>query len=194
MIVGLCTNSATSLLRFRITMNRWYLDFLVTHLNWPVFLQNVLASSSSQQFQVKSNVDFRELKWLSLWRPPPNTLNTKTSCFNLRWKKNWKKNLTVNLSLWSDDMDIEPMHKYIKIYKYTILYILYMLYVLYIYMYYIYIYMYYIYIYVLYIYMYYIYICTIYIYIYTIHIYWYMIWIMPKKPIRTQFETNKMTK
>ena len=54
---------------------------LVTHLSWPEFLEKFWASSSLQQFQIKSSVDIRALKRLTLWRLPPNTLKTKTSCF-----------------------------------------------------------------------------------------------------------------
>ena len=45
-------------------MDRWYVVSLVTHLNWLGFLENFLASSSLQQFQMKLSVDIRELKWL----------------------------------------------------------------------------------------------------------------------------------
>ena len=84
MALGLRTNSASFLLRLRIessAIGRWYLISLVTHINWHEFLWKSLASTTLQQFQVRSNVDFRELKCLSLWRPPPNTLKTKTSSF-----------------------------------------------------------------------------------------------------------------
>ena len=49
-------------------MNAWYLAFLVTHLNWPGFFKNFLAFWSLQQFQMKSTITTRKLKWLSLWQ------------------------------------------------------------------------------------------------------------------------------
>ena len=65
------------------TMDTWYLVSQVTYLNWHQFLEMSLASSSLQQFQVKSSVNTRELNWLSMWRPPLNTLKTITPCFQL---------------------------------------------------------------------------------------------------------------
>ena len=93
--------------------------FLVVHLNkWSRFLENFLAASILQQFQVKSSVDIRELKWLSLWRSLPNTLKIKTLFF-IRADKVWlwrsKKKIIVPLSLWSDNMDIETIQKYMNI-------------------------------------------------------------------------------
>ena len=49
-------------------MDTWYLVSLVAHLNWPGFVENFLASYSLQQFQVKSSMNTRKLKWLSLWQ------------------------------------------------------------------------------------------------------------------------------
>ena len=71
MLLGLRTNSATWLERFRIkssAMDTWYLVPLITHLNWPEFLENFLVSWSLQQFQVKPSMNTWELKWLSLWQ------------------------------------------------------------------------------------------------------------------------------
>ena len=56
-------------MRFRFksfAIDTWYLASLVTHLNGPGFFEIFLASSSLQQFQVKSSVNSREFKWLSL--------------------------------------------------------------------------------------------------------------------------------
>ena len=49
-------------------METWHLVSLVAHLNWPEFLENFWASCSLQQFQVKSSMNTRQLKWLSLWQ------------------------------------------------------------------------------------------------------------------------------
>ena len=49
-------------------MDMWYLVSLVTHLNKPRFLEIVLVSSSLKKIQVKSSMNTRELKWLSLWQ------------------------------------------------------------------------------------------------------------------------------
>ena len=68
MVLGLRINSATWLMRFLFkssAMDTGYLFSLVTHLNWPRFLENLLASSSLQQFQVKSSRNAQELKWHS---------------------------------------------------------------------------------------------------------------------------------
>ena len=43
-----------------------YLVSVVTHLYWPGFLETFLSFCSLQQFQVKLNMNTRELKWLSL--------------------------------------------------------------------------------------------------------------------------------
>ena len=69
-VLGLRNNSATWFMRFRyksFAMDTWYLVSLVTHLNWPGFLENFSAPSSLQQSQVKSSANKRELKWPSLW-------------------------------------------------------------------------------------------------------------------------------
>ena len=84
------TNSVTSLKRFRIkssAVDKLYLLSLVTHLNWPGFLETFMASCSIQQFQVKPRMDTFELKWLSLWQghrriPSKIKLHLFTSCFN----------------------------------------------------------------------------------------------------------------
>ena len=49
-------------------MDTWYLVSLVTHLIWPGFFENVLASSALQQIHVKSSMNTRELNWISLWQ------------------------------------------------------------------------------------------------------------------------------
>ena len=49
-------------------MDTWYVVSLVTHWNWPGFIENFLSSCSLQQFQTKSSMNIRELKWLSLWQ------------------------------------------------------------------------------------------------------------------------------
>ena len=46
----------------------WYLLSQVTHLNWPGFFENFLASSSLQQVQMKSSMNTHELNRLSLWQ------------------------------------------------------------------------------------------------------------------------------
>ena len=66
MIVGLLNNSATWLMRIHFkssAKNASCLVSLVTHLNWSGFLEKFLVSSDLQQFNVKSNVNTRELKW-----------------------------------------------------------------------------------------------------------------------------------
>ena len=80
MILGLRTNSATWLYRFCIkssVMNTWYLVSLATHLKWPGFLENFLASCRLQQFRVKSVMNTRELIWLNLWQA------------TLKYSQNW---------------------------------------------------------------------------------------------------------
>ena len=56
----------------------WYLVSLVTHLHWPAFSENLLATCSLQQFQVRSNMNTRELNWLSLWQATAECLQDKT--------------------------------------------------------------------------------------------------------------------
>ena len=71
MVLGLQDNSAARLMRFpfkSLVMDTWYVVSLVIHLNWRWFLKNFLASSSLQQFQMKSSVYTRELRCLSLWQ------------------------------------------------------------------------------------------------------------------------------
>ena len=46
--------------------------FSSNHLRWPGFLEDLVASSSLKQFQVKSSVSTLELKRLLYERPPPN--------------------------------------------------------------------------------------------------------------------------
>ena len=70
-VLGLRNNSATWFMRFRyksFAMDTWYLVSLVTHLNWPGFLENFSAPSSLQQSQMKSSANKRELKWPRLWQ------------------------------------------------------------------------------------------------------------------------------
>ena len=43
----------------------------VAFLNRPEF-ENFLASTSLQQFQVRSRINTRELKWLGLWQATEN--------------------------------------------------------------------------------------------------------------------------
>ena len=62
MVVGLGTNSATWFLRFLLKSSDMDVS-LVTHLNWPAFLEKFLASSSLQQFEVNSSVNMHEVKW-----------------------------------------------------------------------------------------------------------------------------------
>ena len=71
-------------------MDTWHLVFLVKNLNWLGFLENLLASCSLQQFQVKSSLKTRELKWQNLWQatfeshlPVPSKIKPRlfTSCF-----------------------------------------------------------------------------------------------------------------
>ena len=45
-----------------------YLNSLITHLDWPGFLENFLASDNLQQFQVKPSMNNRDLKWQGLWQ------------------------------------------------------------------------------------------------------------------------------
>ena len=49
-------------------MDKLYLLFQVTHLNWPGFHENFFASCNLQQFQVKSSMNTRKLNLLSLWQ------------------------------------------------------------------------------------------------------------------------------
>ena len=68
---GLRNNSATWLLRFSIkssAIDIWYMVSLVSHLDWPGSLENLLSSCTLQQFQMKSSMNIGELKWLSLWQ------------------------------------------------------------------------------------------------------------------------------
>ena len=44
----------------------------VAFLNRPEFVENFLASTSLQQFQVRSRINTRELKWLGLWQATEN--------------------------------------------------------------------------------------------------------------------------
>ena len=84
-------------MRFRIkssAMDTWRLVSLVTHLNWPGFLQNFLAFSSLQQFQVKSSRNGRKIKWLNLW------LNLYKFYINL---------YTLKIVVCSLHVSIEPM-------------------------------------------------------------------------------------
>ena len=88
MVLGLWNNYATWLMRFlftSFTIDRWYLVSLVTHLNWTAFLENFLASSSPQQFHLKSGRNDQELKWIILWQSTTEYLKKPcvfTSCFN----------------------------------------------------------------------------------------------------------------
>ena len=74
-----CSNSSA--------MDTWYLFSLVTHLNWTGFLENFLASSILQQFQVKSSRNGRELKWLILWQTTAEILEKKPSVFTSYFHK-----------------------------------------------------------------------------------------------------------
>ena len=59
----------------------WYLVSLVTHLNKPRFLGIVFASTSLKKIQVKSSMNTRELKWLSLWQTTAEYLQKKPPLF-----------------------------------------------------------------------------------------------------------------
>ena len=99
-------NSATLLMSFGIkssVMDIWYLVSLVTYVNWLGFLENFLASSSLQNFQVKLSRNGRELKWLILWQAITEYLE-KSHVFN---RANDRANFIVLPSLWSGDIAIE---------------------------------------------------------------------------------------
>ena len=88
MVLGLWNNSTIWILRLRIkssVMDTWHLVSRVTYLNSTGFLENFLASSSLQQFQVQSNRNGREVKWLNLWQATAECLEKPcvfTSCLN----------------------------------------------------------------------------------------------------------------
>ena len=67
MVAVLWTNSATWLQRSQTESSAIDTCFSRTHLNWPRFVE-LFRSYHLQQFQSKSSMNTRELKWLSLWQ------------------------------------------------------------------------------------------------------------------------------
>ena len=89
-------------------MDTWYLVSLVTYLNWPGFLENFLASSSLQQFQLKSSGKTCELKWIRLWQATskylekPNHVCSPHVSIKPAMEQRW-------IMIWSVDMNIETI-------------------------------------------------------------------------------------
>ena len=76
MILALRNNSATWFKKYSFkssAIDTRYLVSLAIYFRWYGFLENFFASSSLQQFQVKSSRSVSELKLLSFWKatPPP---------------------------------------------------------------------------------------------------------------------------
>ena len=76
MILALRNNSATWFKKYNFkssAIDTRYLVSLAIYFRWYGFLENFFASSSLQQFQVKSSRSASELKLLSFWKttPPP---------------------------------------------------------------------------------------------------------------------------
>ena len=112
MIVGLLNNSATWLMRIHFkssAMNASCLVSLVTHLNWSGFLEKFLVSSDLQQFDVKSNVNTRELKWQA------TAEYIQKNCVHLMSQQSQRRSevwlLYYLLCLWYDDMDIVKLEE-----------------------------------------------------------------------------------
>ena len=111
MSLGLRNNSATWLMRFRFkssVMDTWYLVSLVTYLNWPGVFENFLASSSLQQFQLKSSGKTCELKWISLWQATSKYLEKQNHVCSphVSIKTAMEQSLIMT---WSVDMNIETI-------------------------------------------------------------------------------------
>ena len=89
-------------------MDTWYLVSLVTYLNWPGFLENFLASSSLQQFQLKSSGKPCELKWISLWQATSKYLEKQNHVCSphVSIKPSVEQSLIM---IWSVDMNIETI-------------------------------------------------------------------------------------
>ena len=90
-------------------MDTWYLASLVTVLNWLGFLENFLASSSLQQFQVKSSksgLEFYE-------RLPPKFLKNETFCVHLmfQWSQRWSCLTSASMVWWHGYRDYKGFRK-----------------------------------------------------------------------------------
>ena len=97
-------------------MNMWYLVALATHIFWPGFLENLLASCSLQQFQTKSSMNTCELKWLSLWQATAKYFQKQNLVCSphVSIEPMIKQSLIIEVeeksflpSLWSDEINIK---------------------------------------------------------------------------------------